>query len=186
MEQQTRRVPKRNWSEEDKRIRQKMVEREQRRLEEDENQKMMKQRFEEEKEKIREERDWGILRNRNLTQEQKMIRKTIRTKARNYRDRLARAAKDEKYKQKLDACRTRGEDSTQRKPRDHILELTVEQKEIRNCLSRQACYHQADEETVNARNAKRNARYHQIRAVKARRGEIKLRLLLLIDEQKRT
>lgn len=99
MEEQIRRRPKRIGSEEDERIYKEMVEIEKRRMEEeDEAQKKMMQRMEEEKEKMREERQQKI--RSKLTDEQRKIRKAIHAKSYRHRRRLAKAANDEKFKQR--------------------------------------------------------------------------------------
>lgn len=140
MEEQTQRGPKRIGSGKDKRNYKELMEIEQQRMkEENEAQKKMERRMEEEKEKMREERQQRI--RPKLTDEQRKIRNAIYGKSRRHRLRLERAAKDEKFKQKLDACRQRGLESTARRPKHRLPELTAEQKRTRLALQSRDYYH---------------------------------------------
>lgn len=165
MEEQTKRVPKRLWSEEDKRIRKEMVKIELQRLEEEkEALEKRNQRFEEEEEKMSEERQQNTKPSK-LTDEQRKIRRAISRRSYYHRIQLAKAAKDENYKQKLEARRQRGEKPKLQTPRNLLRKLTAEQKKIRQNILQMA--HQ------DRRREREKARYHRIRAEKIQSGEIK-------------
>lgn len=127
------------------RRREEMVEREQQRLEEEKEFKaMMNQRFEEEAEKMRKEREKLQSRPR-LTEEQRKIRQLISQRNRNARIRAARAAKDEKYRERLEA-RSYQRDKGIRTPNAWLSELTAEEMK-----TRRAILQKASKERLNAR-----------------------------------
>lgn len=174
MEKQTQRRPKRLWSEEDKRIRQEIINIEQQRLEkENEAVKKMEQQVEEEEEKMREECQ-QIVQPYKLTDEQKYIRKVIYRRDSYHRLQLLRAAEDENFRQRVEARRQRGEEPKKVTPRIMLRELTVEQKKPRKMLKAKASRNRT-KETRDRYNKRAKARYHRRRAEKIQRGEIKPR-----------
>lgn len=124
-------------TEEEKRIRKEEEETELRKMEEESRtQETLNQQIKVEEEKIRVERqDYLWRRSPTLTPEQRRLRKIISARASRRRAREARAAKDDKFRQREEA-RWQGDDKNRyRKWLARPAKLTDKQREIRDRLS---------------------------------------------------
>lgn len=123
-------------------------------------QERLNQLVKEEEERMREERAQGI-RPRGLTMGRRRLRKIIRSRARENRFREARAAIDEKFRQKIEAIEQKGEGYRYRFWRARSYKFTKEQlltrsrlfQKAKNARLREECGQREASESVIAENS---------------------------------